>query len=443
VTPIVGLKGVIFLIKNIVKVKKINNGAMIFNSSGRVVKLSLEEYAIWNKYKDKIFFPKKLSKDKEIILDHLAGLNIIGFKEYNPKNKTLDYNKNLYFSNNEKPIHSSPLLAHLAITNICNMHCEYCSVRNLHKEYNKELDTKTWKRIIKKLSDFGVFQIGFTGGEPTLRKDIFELIKYTKKQGCVCNLTTNGWHLSEEFVKKLKHSGLTQCQISLDSFNENIHDKLRGAGSLTRVLNAIELLQRYNICVGIDTVVSKNNLKDIPNLIKECEKRKIEYLTLIKIKKGDLSEEKFNKLCPKYFDYSKLIERLFYRKNEMPNITLDCGSISNLQYALNDDEQMKIPTAGCPLGHNLITISPNGDIFSCAALLKPEYKLGNILSSDLKQIWENHPLLNKLRNIKNNVKGKCKSCERLDFCRAGCRGIAEVLSKDIFSSDLSCQFKEA
>lgn len=427
------------MIQNIIKFRKINNGAMIFSSSGRIVKLDKNEFNVWHKYKDKIFFPKTAYEEEKMKLDHLCGLDILSFRNYRPKNKNLVYSKILCSSNDDKPIYSSPLLAHLAITNVCNMHCEYCSVREAHSN-SKDLDTKTWKKIIKKLADFGVFQIGFTGGEPTLRKDIFELIKYTKKQGCVCNLTTNGWVLSEHFVKNLKKNGLTQCQISLDSFNGDVHDKLRGKGSLQRVISAIELLQKQNVCVGIDCVVSKNNIKEIPDLIKECEKRKIEYVTLIKLKKGDLSDEKFKELSPNYLEYANLIESLFYRKNENPNVTIDCGSVSNLQKGLNDMEQKQVPTAGCPVGHNLISISPNGDIFACAALLKPKYKLGNVLSDDLQDIWQNNFLLKKLRNIKNNVYGKCSTCKRLDFCRAGCRGIAETLGKDLFASDKSCEY---
>jgi len=117
------------------------------------------------------------------------------------------------------------------------------------------------------LGDYGVFQIGFTGGEPTLRKDIHELMRFTESIGCVCNLTTNGWFLSEDFVKEMAKTEIKQCQISVDSFNEDIHDRLRGKGSLNRAIKAIKLLQKYQIHVGIDCVVSKNNIKEVAKKI--------------------------------------------------------------------------------------------------------------------------------------------------------------------------------
>ena len=165
-------------------------------------------------------------------------------------------------------------------------------------------------------------------------------------------------------------------------------------------------------------------------------------MTLIKLKKGDLEDNTFRELVPSYEDYGKLIESLCFRKNEMPNVTIDCASISNLQYTLKDDELRSIPTAGCPVGHNLICIAPNGDIFPCAALMAEQFRLGNILTDNFSELWKNNWLLKNLRSIKKLVEGKCSACKRLDFCRGGCRGIAYALNKKSFyASDESCQYK--
>ena len=267
-------------------------------------------------------------------------------------------------------------------------------------------------------------------------------MRFTESVGCVCNLTTNGWVLDEDFVQEMAKTGIKQCQVSLDSFDEEIHDKLRGRGSLKRALNAIALLQKNNIVVGIDCVVSKNNINSIQNLIKKCEEMKIQYVTLIKLKKGDLDGETFQRLVPSYDEYGSLIESLCLRKNEMPNVTIDCASVSNLQYTLKDSELHAIPTAGCPVGYNLICVAPNGDIYPCAALLGKEFRLGNILVDDFRELWKNNELLRNFRNIKKLVQGKCSSCKRIDFCRGGCRGIAYSLgNKSLYISDDSCNFR--
>lgn len=430
------------MITNIKKVIKQKGQYLVFNSNGRLVKLTKEEYNVFEKFGKKKSFPKDINPFEKKILEELCGLELIDYPDYSPKEVKKKYGAWLYHANSPEPLQEAPFLAHLAVTATCNMRCKYCSVRKAHQRKEvKDLSTDQWKKIIKKLSNCGVFQIGFTGGEPTLRKDIHELMRFTESLGCVCNLTTNGWFLSEDFVKEMAKTGIKQCQVSLDSFNEEIHDRLRGKGSLKKVIKAIKLLQKYKIHVGIDCVVSKNNIKDIPCMIKKCEKMKIGYVTLIKLKKGDLDDDMFQGLVPSYEDYGKIIDSLCFRKNEMPNVTIDCASISNLQFALRDNELTTIPTAGCPIGHNLICIAPNGDIYPCAALMDEKFRLGNILTDNFKELWKNHQLLRNLRDIKNVVEGKCKACKRLDFCRGGCRGIAYTLNnKSLYTSDNSCNY---
>jgi MoaA/NifB/PqqE/SkfB family radical SAM enzyme len=259
------------MIDNIKKVLKKEDGVLVFNSEGRLVKLDFDEYKVFDKYGKLVSFPKNINSNEKRVVELLCDLNMMRYKNYIPKKVKKNYGQKLYFADSEESIYDAPVLAHIAVTDKCNMQCKYCSVRQAHGRIkNKELTTKQWKKIIKHLSDCGVFQIGFTGGEPTLRKDIHELMRFTESIGCVCNLTTNGWFLSEDFVKEMAATGIKQCQISLDSFNERIHDGLRGEGSLKRVLSAIKLLQRYGIAVGIDCVVSTNNVKDIPTMIKKC-----------------------------------------------------------------------------------------------------------------------------------------------------------------------------
>jgi AdoMet-dependent heme synthase len=426
--------------RNIIKIDKQEDKYLIFSKEGMLLSLDKSEYEIFNKFGKE----KKINQENKEFLSILVSYGILEFEDYKKeieeKNQR-EYDLSLYYHNSNKPIYPAPVLAHLAITNKCNMHCVYCSVRKLHSFNKKELSTEEWKRIIKKLADFGVFQIGFTGGEPTLRIDLPELVKFTHDLGCVCNLTTNGWFLDEKLVEKLVNAGMKQCQISLDSHIPKVHDKLRGKGSFKRAFKAIRLLNKRGIAVGIDCVVSKNNIKTIPGMIKWIKENKIPYLTIIKLKKGDLSYLDYERLAPDYLEYSNLIKKICKRKlNEKPNITLDCGSVSNLQNIANKEKLLKIPIAGCPIGHHLICSSPEGDLYPCASLLDKKFYLGNLLKDDLKEIWENNSILKEFRLIKQNITGKCKNCDRLDLCRGGCRGIVYSKTGNLFDSDLSCNY---
>ena len=170
------------------------------------------------------------------------------------------------------------------------------------------------------------------------------------------------------------------------------------------------------------------------------EENGFDGLTIIKLKQGHLDLETFKKQVPDYDKYAEVIDKVC-RRNGNLEVTIDCSSVANLCKTLTLEEQNKIHSAGCPAGHSLISIAPNGDMFPCAALTNEKYKIGNILTDDLEKVWNESPLLKNLRGIKNKIEGKCKTCSKLDVCRGGCRGIADSLSGKQYQSDANCQIK--
>ncbi|MBU2441362.1 MAG: radical SAM protein, partial [Nanoarchaeota archaeon] len=425
------------MISNLIKIEQQGNQFILFNKRGMVLELNKKEYNLFQKYAHQKKFPWR---HKEFF-NKLCYYEMTDFEDYLPVKVPVEYSQKLLSHDSEKPLYKSPIIAHLGITSACNMQCEYCSIRQPYRK-TKELSTKEWKQVIKKLSNFGVFQIGFTGGEPTLRKDLVELAEYVSSQKCTFNLTTNCWNINEDLIVDLKKAGMKQCQVSLDCHKAEVNDALRQKGSRDRVIRSIKLLQKHNIVVGIDCVVSKNNLKHILEFVKWLEKENVPALTLIKIKQGDLLLNKFKELLPDYVEYSNLINELCNRKNENPCVTIDCGSVSNLQSVLKKDELDKVPVAGCPVAHTLLSISPNGDIYPCVALSTSEFKIGNALQDNLYDLWEQNKVLCTLRLMKSKITGQCQSCDRLDRCRGGCRGIAKSLYSSLWESDKTCKYLE-
>ena len=204
------------------------------------------------------------------------------FEGYIPKKVPIQYSQKLLNHNSAEPVFCSPIVAHLGITRSCNMRCRYCSIRQPYSK-KKELSTAQWKRIIDNLADLGVFQIGLTGGEPTLRDDIIELARHITEKGCAFNLTTNGWNIKKDLVIKLKNAGMRQCQVSLDCHIPEVNDLLRGKDACQHAIRTIRQLRDEGIAVGIDCVVTKNNLPHIPEFIAWLNAESIPFLTLIKI----------------------------------------------------------------------------------------------------------------------------------------------------------------
>ena len=425
------------MFKELRNIEKREDGIYILNKLGHVAMIPLELEGELYKYAKL----KQLPKDAPDFIQELADVGLLEYENYKPNEEKLYFDDSILKSKDDKPVYRGPIIAHLAITNACNMNCEYCSVRNMHSKIRNGLSTEEYKKIIDKLVNIGVFQIGLTGGEPTTRKDLVELVKYVSDKNVACNLTTNGYIVPEELIIKLKEAGLTQVQISLDSYKKEVHEKYRTKGSFDRAMKTAKLFKKYGFIVGVDTVVSNNNINDIEEFMNFLEENGFDGLTIIKLKQGYLDLETFKEQVPEYNKYAKLIDKICKRNGKL-EVTIDCSSVNNLCKTLTKEEENKIHSAGCPAGHTLISIAPNGDIYPCAALTNEKYKIGNMITDDLEMLWNNNIILKNLRGIKNNIKGKCKRCPRLDVCRGGCRGISDSLTGKQYFSDINCKLFE-
>lgn len=157
-----------------------------------------------------------------------------------------------------------PQVITVGVTYSCQCRCVHCSsgVPEL-KQSLKDKEMKKWqiKDLIDQAVLIGIPRITFFGGEPLLRKDIFELIRYANFKGMLTRINTNGLALNEKVVIKLKNNGLTHCDVSIDDSNPEIHDKLRGVpGLFERVIKGIKLLKKHKMLCQIVTYAGKRNV---------------------------------------------------------------------------------------------------------------------------------------------------------------------------------------
>ncbi|MFX1274642.1 MAG: radical SAM protein [Promethearchaeota archaeon] len=157
-----------------------------------------------------------------------------------------------------------PYSAQIELTLRCNGRCSFCSIHRLPKSFtqeNNEISTKEVKKIISEISDMGILALSFTGGEPTLRKDLPELIYHAGiKHDFITGVATNGYLLPKLF-KEYDLEGLDYILMSLDYPSAPLHDKMRGLKVYDKVIQSIEMANKKDIKVIISTVVMKDNLK--------------------------------------------------------------------------------------------------------------------------------------------------------------------------------------
>ena len=308
--------------------------------------------------------------------------------------------------------YSAPLRMDLALTFKCQNDCVHCYAGGPHE--TPELSTEQWKRVIDRLSQIGVFILTFTGGEPTLRDDLPELLLYAQNKGMVTGLITNGRKLKEKaYVETLEKAGLDFAQVTLESHKSQIHDLMTAAkGSWKETVAGIKNLAQSQIYVTTNTTLSKYNAPDFLrtiDYIKELNVAAFGCNSLIYSGKANEVSEEFA------LSFETLKELLPKIHDKAHQLGLKFLWYTPTQYCRFDPVQLGLGIKSCTAAMINMCVGPNGDVYPCQSYFE---SLGNILTVDWEKIW-NNPLAVKIRN-RAYVEPKCKECPELQICGGGC-----------------------
>lgn len=308
--------------------------------------------------------------------------------------------------------YSAPLRMDMALTFRCQNDCIHCYAGGPHE--TPELTTAQWKAVIDKLSDVGVFILTFTGGEPTLRDDLPELLQYAQNKGIVTGLITNGRRLKDkEYVAVLERSGLDFAQITLESHKPKVHDAVTGAvGSWKETVVGIKNAVNSQIYVSTNTTLSKHNVNDFlttVDYIKELGVNAFGCNSLIYSGKAPDASNEFALTT----DQLKTLLPQVREKVEL--LGLKFLWYTPTQYCELDPVQLGLGIKSCTAALINACVGPNGDVYPCQSYFE---SLGNILTEHWEKIWHS-PLAEELRNCEY-VEDKCKDCRELQVCGGGC-----------------------
>jgi radical SAM protein with 4Fe4S-binding SPASM domain len=308
--------------------------------------------------------------------------------------------------------YSAPLRMDLALTFRCQNDCVHCYAGGPHE--TPELTTAQWKSVIDKLSAIGVFILTFTGGEPTLREDLPELLLYAQNKGMVTGLISNGRKLKDKaFVDVLEKSGLDFVQVTLESHKPQVHDKMTAEkGSWKETVAGIQNAVQSQIYVSTNTTISKHNANEFLTTIDYIKGLGVNAFgcnSLIYSGKAPSASEEFalsvedlNTLLPKIRDKAQMIDLKFLW-------------YTPTQYCQFDPLQLGLGVKACTAAMINACVGPNGDVYPCQSYFE---SLGNILTDPWERIW-NNSLAEKLRK-REYAEDKCKDCDQLQVCGGGC-----------------------
>jgi radical SAM protein with 4Fe4S-binding SPASM domain len=306
---------------------------------------------------------------------------------------------------------TAPPRMDLALTYTCNNNCYFCYTGGPRKI--TELGTTDWKRVIDKLWDNGIPQIVFTGGEPTLREDLVELIEHSKE--FVTGLVTNGRRLTS-LAKQLNKAELDYVQVSLESHLPEVHDKMVGVkGAWKETLDGITEALKSGLVVITNTTLTRDNLALFPDLIQTGSQLGLTMMacnTLICSGRGTCSKKDAGvPLEDLKSVLSKAVE-----KAQKVGVKLEWYSPTC--YKQFNPLDFGFGVKACSAAQYNMTVEPDGSVIPCQSWFKE--KLGNILKDRWNDIW-NHPVATGFRD-KAYLKGRkeCEGCEYLHQCYGGC-----------------------
>jgi GeoRSP system radical SAM/SPASM protein len=323
----------------------------------------------------------------------------------------------------------SPLTINWALTNRCNFKCRHCYSRS---DPFQELDRSDLFKSIEKIAAARVLSLNFGGGEPLLRKDILEIAAFSVQKGLRVSMNSNGYLISRETAASLRASGFSKVGISLDSHAPGVHDRFRGIdGSHERAVAALGYLNEAGIKTSISTVICRVNHTAVPELIAFARKQGVQQLNFHNFKCSGLGYSNKDELDLSAAEWKDFYIKSMQAKEQVKDmeISLDDPIIASLGMKTETDALVK----GSVCGKLSLNIKSNGDITPCGFI---PIVIGNIVADDLKEIWNNSPVLHRMRNKKPT--GKCASCSSYEDCLGGCSARALALTGDFNNPDPHC-----
>ncbi len=350
-----------------------------------------------------------------------------------------------------------PTLLFWETTMACPLRCVHCRANAIYHRSPNELNTDEAKKMLEIISTFDPKppMIVFTGGDPLMRDDIFELVDYAKSLGMLCALSPAvSENLNDGAIKKIKELGVSSVSISLDGAVPKTHDFIRqGQGVFYRTISIIKELVKNGIRVQVNSVVMSLNFEEFPkifHLIKNLNVDVWEVFFIIVTGRAnkflDLEPRKFEAIAQLIFDCSRyglavrtveapFIRRIYYER--MAGIEFHDDLYNRLKDELIKLEGMPsskttIYSKGTLDGDGILFIAHDGSIYPGGFL---PIRLGNIKKDNLIKVYRENELLNRIR--RREFKGKCGSCIFKYVC-GGSRARAYASTNDPLESDPAC-----
>ncbi len=342
------------------------------------------------------------------------------------------------------------------MTNRCNLRCKHCYINAEDTDYSNELSTEEAVSLIKDLAAIKIPVLLFSGGEPLLRKDIFELGKLASDLGLRPVISSNGTLIDDEVAVKIREAGFQYVGISLDG-SQATHDDFRNRqGAFEAAIKGIQACLRAGVKSGVRMTVNKLNYRDLPEVIDVLVDNQVPRFCMYhlvyagrakEMMENDLGAEETRQVMEYLHDKTIALHEAGV---EVELLTTDNHADGVYLYQRIKESQSERSAeviqllemhGGCSAGTKFANIDPQGNVHPCQ--FWQDYTVGNVRERSFGDIWNSDdPLMVKLREKAVHIKGKCGTCDFKKLC-SGCRIRAREAYGDIWAEDPACYLSES
>lgn len=328
-----------------------------------------------------------------------------------------------------------PALVSWNLTKRCNLRCPHCYMEaEPQAAAENELTTAECLSLIDEMKALGTEMIILTGGEPLLRRDIYDIAQYASSQGLWVVMGTNGVLVTDKVAQKMVECGVKGVAISIDSLDPQKHNSFRGGPNAWELsVRGLDICRANGLQVLVQSTVMAMNYDEIPQLLEfSREKGAFSFNLYFLVQTGrgqqmnDLSPAQSEAMLSYLVDVQDQHRPMLVRSKCAPNFK----QIS-YQKGLGGLE-----SGGCMAGTHYCRIMPEGDVTPCPYMT---VVAGNVRRQSFREIWETSPILQQLRDVKQ-LKGRCGQCEFNELC-GGCRCRAYAAFGDVLQEDPACTYQ--
>lgn len=334
------------------------------------------------------------------------------------------------------------------VTERCNLQCIHCRCSSDPSAPVGDFTTDEAFKLLEDIASYCKPVLVLSGGEPLLRKDIFDIAQHGTELGLKMAMATNGVLVNDKRVVKMKEAGIRICSLSLDGSAPEIHDDFRQQkGAFNAVIKAAECFRRNNMQFLINSSFTRRNQHDIASIYKLAKKigaRAWYMFMIVPTGRGKdiLSElitgEDYEEILKWHYQAEQEEGELLMRPTCAPHyyrITLQEAKKERKKYERRNLTFSTGGNKGCIAAQSICFIDCFGNVNPCSYF---PVSAGNVKKTPFNEIWEQSQLFNDLRSF-DKYKGKCGECEYLNVC-GGCRARARAIYGDYMAEEPFCSY---